>query len=81
VWPLDTEDLPERWTTERHGDRTLSVRKRTNEWHTNAVRLELEGTRLDLTSPQLDTAELAGLAARLVPIRADKPRFGQPPVE
>ena len=73
---FDSLDLPEHWRTEARGGRELRVREPPESWATALVRMELEGTHIQLASRDLSVDRLADLAARLVRAPTQSPGWG-----
>jgi hypothetical protein len=71
---LDSLDTPDRWRSVERDGLALSVREPPEEWASAAVRLERDGTRIELTSESMTAGDLVEIAAALRPAPA-RPRF------
>ena len=69
----DSLDRAEHWRTEVRDCRELHVREPPESWADVLVRMEAEGTRVQITSHDLGAERLVDLAARLVPAPAEPP--------
>ena len=72
---FDALDVPQEWVTVERGGRSIAVREPSERWARSLARVELEGTRVTLSSDGLDAERLAELAARLVPAPDAPPPF------
>ncbi|HEX8208078.1 MAG TPA: hypothetical protein VF587_18585, partial [Solirubrobacteraceae bacterium] len=64
---FDALDRPDAWRTIERGGREIAVREPSEHWAATLARLELEGTRITLSSDGVDAEQLVDLATRLVP--------------
>ena len=72
---FDALDATDAWRTVERGERSIAVREPSERWAQSLARVELEGTRVTLSSGELDAERLSGLAARLVPAPDAPPAF------
>lgn len=62
----DALDVPEAWETVVREGREIAVREPSESWAGRLARVEIEGTRITLSSGEVGTEHLVELAARLV---------------
>ena len=63
---FDALDHPDAWETVKRDGRTIAVREPAESWARSIARVDIEGTRITLSSDTMGAEQLVELAARLV---------------